>query len=66
MIHALIIRPSRVELVSKTFSTDYNKLSEKKLISKEFIFRFNREIIDTGAYYKSFYRILADILQPYK
>ncbi|MDA3838027.1 MAG: hypothetical protein PF574_03485 [Candidatus Delongbacteria bacterium] len=66
MIHTLIIRPSRVELVLKTFSSDYNKLSEKKLISKEFTFRFNREIIDTGAYYKSFYRILADILQPYK
>ena len=66
MIHTLIIRPSRVELVLKTFSADYNKLSEKKLISKEFTFRFNREIIDTGAYYKSLYRILADILQPYK
>jgi hypothetical protein len=66
MIHTLIIRPSRVELVLKTFSADYNKLSEKKLISKDFNFRFNREIIDTGAYYKSFYRILADILQPYK
>jgi len=66
MIHTLIIRPSRVELVLKTFSVDYNKLSEKKLLSKEFSFRFNREIIDTGAYYKSFYRILAFILQPYK
>ena len=66
MIHTLIIRPSRVELVLKTFSSDYNKLTEKRLISKEFSFRFNREIIDTGAYYKSFYRVLADILQPYK
>ncbi|MBN2789546.1 MAG: hypothetical protein JXR69_05110 [Candidatus Delongbacteria bacterium] len=66
MIHTLIIRPSRVELVLKTFSADYNKISEKKLISKEFSFRFNREIIDTGAYYKSFFRILADVIQPYK
>ena len=66
MIYTLIIRPSRVELVLKTFSADYNKLTEKRLISKEFSFRFNREIIDTGAYYKSFYRVLADILQPYK
>lgn len=66
MIHSIIIRPSRVELVLKTFSADYGKLSEKKLLSKDFSFRFNREIIDTGAYYKSLYRILADLLQPYK